>query len=92
VKDSYLVAAFVGLNLADCALTLRILGDGGQELNPLMAALIGASPFAFVSLKVVLALVATLVISKYRPRLFKAMTYAMTLPVVWNLVQLLRTA
>lgn len=50
-----LFALLVGLNIADAVLTVRILGEGGRELNPVMAKameMIGVMP-ALAVMKVV---------------------------------------
>jgi hypothetical protein len=82
---------FILLNAVDCYLTLRILGEGGQELNPLMAALIAFSVPVFIVGKLVLGFIAAIIIAAERPRLIFALAIGMTLPVAWNLYQMSRT-
>lgn len=40
------------LSCVDAALTLTLLAHGAYELNPMMAPLVGGSPFVFTSVKI----------------------------------------
>jgi hypothetical protein len=92
VKDRDLAVLFLALNTADCWLTLHILGEGGRELNPVMASLISYGPAAFIAVKLGFGLVAAVVILKHRPVILKYLVLAMATPVVWNLYHMTRTS
>jgi hypothetical protein len=66
---SGLVASLLLLNLCDCLATLLFVHRGAEEANPLASVVLGASPWAFVVLKLgIVWLAATLlgILEAYR--------------------------
>ena len=72
-------AAFLGLNIADIALTSYLLGQGGTELNPLMH-----SDY-WILLKLGVVLVVILLLRK-RVWAMRGLVVGMSLVVGWNLL------
>lgn len=80
---SILILLLVALNVADILLTLRIIKQGGRELNPLLAWLmtrIGIKPALIVS-KAVLLVAAALVLRSPAILTLLCLAYA---AVVWH--------
>lgn len=63
-----LIAACLALSGADALMTLRGVGDGrALELNPVLSALLVASPLAFVVVKLAASALATLLLVRLAP-------------------------
>lgn len=86
MKKFYILAGlFVTANIADILLTWLILGDGGVELNPIMAFFIEAGFWKSVLFKVGLPLVvASVLIRNRRLASLAILTVAFTGIAVWN--------
>ena len=77
--------AFMGLNVADCLLTWRVLNMGGIEGNWYWV-LLGSMPLWLILLsKIALAILFAFLIYKFRKSLFKPLNIGMGLIVAFNL-------
>lgn len=75
------------LNLADFALTLNVLAQGGEEANPIMRSLFSVDPFYAGLFKIVAVLLTTVLVWHCR-RFRSALAAALIMVVVFGAVLL----
>jgi len=75
---------FMGLNVADSAITYFVLNMGGIELNWYRYALEVMPVWAMLTMKMLLAAMVALLVWKWRAKLFRPLNIGMALIVAFN--------
>ena len=81
---------FLGLNIADCAITWWALSMGGIELNWYKYVLGTMPVWGMLSVKMALVGLVAFLVYKYKRKLFKPLDIGMGLIVAFNLSMILR--
>ncbi len=80
-----LIVSIVLLSVTDAALTLRILANGGRELNPVMAVILDHGPLAFFFVKYGLTCVGLLMcVLHIRHRLLRLIPMSSVLSMIFG--------